>query len=481
MIDKNKEQIRKQVYSENAVGNKIDVLSAYSDFEEGYMVANRVSEMKRLSKYAYNDFVILYRTNAQSRIFEEALRKKNIPYRIYGGLSFYQRKEIKDVIAYFRLAINPHDEEAIKRVINYPARGIGDTTLGKIIECGIHNDVSLWQVIATPLEYALPVNNGTLNRIQKFKELIEEFIDANNKMNAMDIAELIIRRSGIFTEIYADRSPENLSRQENLQELMNGIQEFCSLRQEEGVEEIALTDFLAEISLATDQDEKEDGDSDKVTMMTIHASKGLEFKNVFVVGLEEDLFPAALSKNSERELEEERRLLYVAMTRAEENCVLSYAATRYRNGQPTAMPPSRFLKDIDPAYLNMPSELKPKQNVEDGIHSFSSRSLGVYSSSRQTFFKQEEPVLPPKKQDLPLKSYSPRLKRLDAVNTSSVSGGSVSIKGLDVGARIRHDRFGSGIVTEISGEGDNRKIGVEFEQVGKKQLLLKFAKFTIVK
>lgn len=481
LIDKNKEQIRKQVYSENAVGNKIDVLSAYSDFEEGYMVANRVSEMKRLSKYAYNDFVILYRTNAQSRIFEEALRKKNIPYRIYGGLSFYQRKEIKDVIAYFRLAINPHDEEAIKRVINYPARGIGDTTLGKIIECGIHNDVSLWQVIATPLEYALPVNNGTLNRIQKFKELIEEFIDANNKMNAMDIAELIIRRSGIFTEIYADRSPENLSRQENLQELMNGIQEFCSLRQEEGVEEIALTDFLAEISLATDQDEKEDGDSDKVTMMTIHASKGLEFKNVFVVGLEEDLFPAALSKNSERELEEERRLLYVAMTRAEENCVLSYAATRYRNGQPTAMPPSRFLKDIDPAYLNMPSELKPKQNVEDGIHSFSSRSLGVYSSSRQTFFKQEEPVLPPKKQDLPLKSYSPRLKRLDVVNTSSVSGGSVSIKGLDVGARIRHDRFGSGIVTEISGEGDNRKIGVEFEQVGKKQLLLKFAKFTIVK
>lgn len=481
LIDKNKEQIRKQVYSENAVGNKIDVLSAYSDFEEGYMVANRVSEMKRLSKYAYNDFVILYRTNAQSRIFEEALRKKNIPYRIYGGLSFYQRKEIKDVIAYFRLAINPHDEEAIKRVINYPARGIGDTTLGKIIECGIHNDVSLWQVIATPLEYTLPVNNGTLNKIQKFKELIEEFIDANNKMNAMDIAELIIRRSGIFTEIYANRSPENLSRQENLQELMNGIQEFCSLRQEEGVEEIALTDFLAEISLATDQDEKEDDDSDKVTMMTIHASKGLEFKNVFVVGLEEDLFPAALSKNSERELEEERRLLYVAITRAEENCALSYAATRYRNGQPTAMPPSRFLKDIDPTYLNMPSELKSKQNVEDSIYSFSSRSLGMYSSSRSSFFKREEPVLPSKKQDLPLKSYSPRLKRLDAVNTSSVSGGSVSITGLDVGARIRHDRFGSGIVTEISGEGDNRKIGVEFEQVGKKQLLLKFAKFTIIK
>lgn len=481
LIDKNKEQIRKQVYSENAVGNKIDVLSAYSDFEEGYMVANRVSEMKRLSKYAYNDFVILYRTNAQSRIFEEALRKKNIPYRIYGGLSFYQRKEIKDVIAYFRLAINPHDEEAVKRVINYPARGIGDTTLGKIVECGIHYDVSLWQVISTPLEYALPVNNGTLNKIQKFKELIEEFIDANNKMNAVDIAELIIRRSGIFTEIYADRSPENLSRQENLQELMNGIQEFCSLRQEEGIEEIALTDFLAEISLATDQDEKEEGDSDKVTMMTIHASKGLEFKNVFVVGLEEDLFPAALSKNSERELEEERRLLYVAITRAEENCVLSYAATRYRNGQSTAMPPSRFLKDIDPTYLNMPSELMPKQNVGDGIHSFSSRSLGVYSSSRSTFFKREEPVLQSKKQNLPLKSYSPRLKRIDAVNTSSVSEASVSIKGLDVGSRIRHDRFGSGIVTEISGEGDNRKIGVEFEQVGKKQLLLKFAKFTIIK
>ena len=481
LIDKNKEQIRKQVYSENAEGNKIDVLGAYSDFEEGYMIANRITEMKHMSKYAYNDFVILYRTNAQSRIFEEALRKRNIPYRIYGGLSFYQRKEIKDVVAYFRLAINPHDEEAVKRVINYPARGIGDTTLGKIIECGIRNDLSLWQVISAPLEYALPVNNGTLNKLQKFKELIDEFIDANNKMNAVDMAELIIRRSGIFSEIYADRSTENLSRQENLQELMNGIQEFSSLRQEEGIEDIALTDFLAEISLATDQDEKEDADSDKVTMMTVHASKGLEFKNVFVVGLEEDLFPASMSKNSEREIEEERRLLYVAITRAGENCTLSYAATRYRNGQSTAMPPSRFLKDIDTGYLNMPSEVVTKPDFEDNVHNFSSRSSGMHNYSHPVFFKREESVPQPRKREVSSISGSSRLKRIETAVASSGSASPVSVKGLHIGDRIRHERFGMGIVTEISGEGDNSKIEVEFEQVGKKQLLLKFAKFTIVK
>nr|WP_290427126.1 UvrD-helicase domain-containing protein [Coprobacter tertius] len=481
LIEKNKEQIRKNVYSENAEGSKIEVLNAYSDYEEGYFVANRILEMHSSDGYVFNDFAILYRTNAQSRIFEEALRKRSIPYRIYGGLSFYQRKEIKDVISYFRLAVNPHDEEALKRIINYPARGIGDTTLGKIIECGVKHDVSLWQVIVSPLEYALPVNSGTLGKLQKFRELIEDFIEENRSLDAMEIAEIIIRRSGIFKEIFSDRSVENISRQENIQELMNGIQEYCSNRREEGNEHISLVDFLAEISLATDQDTEEDGTSDKVTMMTVHASKGLEFKNVFVVGLEEDLFPSSLSKSSESEIEEERRLLYVAITRAEENCVLSYAATRYRNGQPTAMPPSRFLKDIDPCYLKLPSALSsgnkiPGLDREPHFGKYTSHA-SIYRN-KTTGSRSSFPMW-----DAEMSASTSSLKKVSSLVSSSTESEErtlTSIGNISVNARIRHDRFGEGTVVEISGEGDNCKVGVEFDQVGKKQLLLKFAKFTVI-
>ncbi|MCH5328348.1 MAG: UvrD-helicase domain-containing protein [Coprobacter sp.] len=480
LIYKNKEQIRKQVYSENAEGSKIDVLNAYSDFEEGYMVTNRISEMKKKSGCSYNDFAILYRTNAQSRIFEETLRKQNIPYRIYGGLSFYQRKEIKDVIAYFRLAVNPYDEEALRRVINYPARGIGDTTLSRIVECGRQHDVPLWRVIAEPLEYALPVNNGTLNKIQAFRELIADFVDMAVKESAAETAEAIIRRSGILADVHADRSAENLSRQENLQELLNGIHEFCALRQEEGVQQVSLIDFLSEVSLATDQDESEGEESDKVTMMTVHASKGLEFKNVFVVGLEEDLFPSAMSKNSEREIEEERRLLYVAITRAEENCTLSYAAARYRNGQSTAMPPSRFLKDIDPAFLHFPPEAGPKRSAGESFNRFSNRTSDWNTCSPPVFFKREETLSKPRRPEV-APVASPRWRRLNPEPGGSSSAAPASVDGLRLGSRIRHERFGMGTVAEISGEGDNCKIGVEFDEVGKKQLLLKFAKFTIIK
>ena len=268
----------------------------------------------------YNDFAVLYRTNAQSRVLEEALRKRNIPYRIYGGMSFYQRKEIKDAIAYFRLTINPDDEEALKRVINYPARGIGNTTLSKLIERAHSQESSIWNVISDPIGYNLAVNNGTLNKLKTFKDLIDELRYEADKKNTPELAETIIKRSGIWGEISSDRTPENISRQENIEELLNGVREFCALREEAGEEQTSLSDFLAEISLATDQDNGDETEQDKVTLMTVHASKGLEFKQVFIVGVEEDLFPSAMSKNSEREIEEERRLLYVAITRAEENC-----------------------------------------------------------------------------------------------------------------------------------------------------------------
>lgn len=298
LIAKNKEQIPKHIFSHNAVGAKIPVVSAYSDFEEGYLIANRIATMRVATVSDYSDFAILYRTNSQSRIFEEALRKRNIPYRIYGGQSFYQRKEIKDVVAYFRLAVNPADEEALKRIINYPARGIGNTTVAKIVACAETHEASLWDVVSRPVEYALGVNAGTQNKLMAFAELIRSFVEMNATANAYDLADAVIRRSGIMTDIYADRSPENMSRQENVQELLNGIQEFCSLRQEEGVNAVSLSDFLAEVSLATDQDSDKDGDDNRVTLMTVHASKGLEFRHVFVVGLEEELFPAAMSMGS---------------------------------------------------------------------------------------------------------------------------------------------------------------------------------------
>ena len=307
LIAKNKEQIPKQVFSEKEQGNKVQVISAYSDFEEGFIVSNRIAEMRLTTHCDYNDFAVLYRTNAQSRVLEEALRKRNIPYRIYGGMSFYQRKEIKDAIAYFRLTINPDDEEALKRVINYPTRGIGNTTLSKLIERAHSQESSIWNVISDPIGYNLAINNGTLNKLKTFKDLIDELRYEADKKNTPELAETIIKRSGIWGEISSDRTPENISRQENIEELLNGVREFCALREEAREEQTSLSDFLAEISLATDQDNGDETEQDKVTLMTVHASKGLEFKQVFIVGVEEDLFPSAMSKNSEREIEEERR------------------------------------------------------------------------------------------------------------------------------------------------------------------------------
>lgn len=475
LIAKNKEQIPKQIFSHNAVGAKIPVVSAYSDFEEGYLIANRIATMRVATASDYSDFAILYRTNSQSRIFEEALRKRNIPYRIYGGQSFYQRKEIKDVVAYFRLSVNPADEEALKRVINYPARGIGNTTVAKVMACAETQQVSLWDVVSRPVEYGLAVNASTQNKLMAFAELIRSFVEMSTTASAYELADAVVRRSGIMADIYADHSPENMSRQENVQELLNGIQDFCNLRREEGRDAVALSDFLAEVSLATDQDSDDDGDDNRVTLMTVHASKGLEFRHVFVVGLEEELFPAAMAMGSARELEEERRLLYVAITRAKESCLLSYAASRYRNGKPTASPPSRFIRDIDPAYLILPDGAA--RSVER-VPSYTAPRYTAAASSAGEFHSPARRMA-----DRVDDTATPKWVRIDTpASPSTPSASSVpDPDGLAVGVRIRHDRFGEGTVTDISGDGDNRKIAVSFDHVGQKHLLMKFAKFTILK
>ena len=384
LIEKNQWQIRKEVFSEKEKGEAIGVYQAYSDVEEGDIVVNKIAELRREKRYAYSDFAILYRTNAQSRIFEEAMRKRSMPYRIYGGLSFYQRKEIKDVIAYFRLIVNPNDEEAFKRVINYPARGIGDTTLNKLVVAATDHNVSLWTVLNDPIGYALPVNNGTAKKLSDFRELISGFIERNVKLSAEEIAAAVVKESGIVSTLFQDRSVEGISKQENLQELLKGIAEFCEIRREEGTEHVSLADFLSEVSLLTDQDNDKEEQANKVTMMTVHAAKGLEFRNVFVVGLEEDLFPSAMSKDNPRAVEEERRLCYVAMTRAKEKLTLTNARQRMLFGRTTPNAPSRFLNEIPAENVNWLSKpsAEPRSRYDedyaDGYGSFG-RSSGFGS------------------------------------------------------------------------------------------------------
>lgn len=483
LIAKNKEQIPKQVFSEKEQGNKVQVISAYSDFEEGFIVSNRIAEMRLTTHCDYNDFAVLYRTNAQSRELEEALRERNIPYRIYGGMSFYQRKEIKDAIAYFRLTINPDDEEALKRVINYPARGIGDTTLSKLIERAHSQEASIWKVISDPIGYNLAVNNGTLNKLKTFKDLIDELRYEADKKNTPELAETIIKRSGIWGEISSDRTPENINRQENIEELLNGVHKFCVGRKEAGKEQTSLSDFLAEISLATDQDNGDETEQDKVTLMTVHASKGLEFKQVFIVGVEEDLFPSAMSKNSEREIEEERRLLYVAITRAGENCTLTYALSRYRHRQTVFPSPSRFIKDLDSRYVDMPVQTKQESPRE--TLSWNRFPFDAERPRKTSRWNEEDTDRTPAPRPFTAPSPGKRLTKIDSKpigETHSTTQSTVATAAgqVEIGTFICHARFGNGTVTAIEDTGDNCKITVEFENVGRKQLLLKFAKFTII-
>lgn len=455
LIAKNVEQIRKKVFSEKELGEPIGVFNAYSDVEEGEIVVNQIVCLHHREDYAYSDFAILYRTNAQSRIFEEALRKRSLPYKIYGGLSFYQRKEIKDVISYFRLAVNPHDEEALKRVINYPARGIGDTTLNKVVEAAGRNRVSLWTVLCDPMAHGVNINKGTHAKLQGFRELVESFVRDAMEKDAYELGNAIVRQSGIMNEIYQDRTPENLSRQENIEELVNGMHDFCETRREEGNEHVLLTDYLSEVSLLTDQDSGDKEGESKVTLMTIHSAKGLEFKNVFVVGLEENLFPGQMCMDSARGLEEERRLFYVAITRSEDHCYLSFAKSRFKFGKMEFSNPSRFLKDIDSRYLALP------QSEQMARRAF---------TSHVEQHPQVETIRP---------TASRTWTKVSSVTSRPVVSGGGTTE-LQAGNVIEHERFGIGDVVRVEGSGDNCKATVRFRHAGEKQLLLKFTRFKVI-
>lgn len=462
LIEKNERQIPKEVFSEKERGEPIGVFQAYSDIEEGEIVTNKIAEIHRRKGDEYADFAILYRTNAQSRIFEEALRRRSIPYKIYGGLSFYQRKEIKDVIAYFRLVVNPNDEEAFKRIINYPARGIGDTTVGKLIHAAVENEVSLWTAMSEPLTYNINIAKNTVAKLQAFRELIEGFMIDLPTKNAYELGVSIVRQSGIMNDVCQDTTPESLSRKENIDELVNGIYDFCAQRMEEGDTHILLSDFLSEVALITDQDTDKTGDDKKVTLMTIHAAKGLEFPNVFVVGMEENLFPGNLSVSSPSAMEEERRLFYVAITRAEKNCFLSFAKNRMKYGKTDFATPSRFLRDIDTCYLELPDEMQEVRREQPSFR----RKMSFEAPMKK------ESVVP-----------SDRFKKVTSVPSAKPSTGGTPQKntsGLQIGQMIEHERFGIGEVIKLDGEGDNAKATIRFKNAGDKQLLLRFARFKVL-
>ena len=498
LIAKNKRQIQKDVFSEKEQGERIYVTEAYSDVEEGDIVASQISKLHRREQVPYDEIAILYRTNAQSRIFEEVMRKKNIPYRVYGGLSFYQRKEVKDVIAYFRLVVNPNDEEAFKRIINYPTRGIGDTTVAKIIGAASQHGVSLWDVITQPTAYELNVNKGTLTKLEGFRALINSFIEKVGNTDAYELGASIIKASGIMAELMQDRTAENMSRQENIEELVNGLQDFTQTHREEDNEHIYLTDYLSEVSLLTDQDSDKGNDDAKVTIMTIHSAKGLEFGTVFVVGMEENLFPSPMCTNSIKGLEEERRLFYVALTRAEEHCYLSYAKSRFRYGKMEFCTPSRFIRDIDPQYLHT-----DKQSSDFSRPSFrQTNSFGRWdyvpgeeyidrlnTPSAKRYWQEELGNKPSSKPSNSPSSIlnspsttvpSGRFKRVSSTLVSPASANSGIAPSVAVGQRIQHERFGIGEVIKIEGTGDNAKATISFLHAGEKQLLLRFARFKVI-
>lgn len=549
LIKHNSNQIPKNVYSKNDKGESLIYKPAYSDKEEALIVCREIKRIKRQDDCQYSDFAILYRTNAQSRSFEEEFRKQGIPYRIYGGLSFFQRKEIKDVISYFRLVANPDDEEAFKRIINYPARGIGNTTLAKIATCALDNHVSFWQVISSPEHYGLGVNKGTLAKLESFRLMISGFVEKSASMNAFDLGDTIVKESGISADIYksGSRDPEDLARQENLEELLGGMQSFVEECREEGREQEAyLTDYLQGVALLTDLDSKGDDDEPRVSLMTVHASKGLEFPTVFVVGLEENIFPSAIVSTL-RELEEERRLLYVAITRAEKHCVLTSAKNRFRYGKMEFGNPSRFIKEIDSAFIQEDSEMphddngfgssgygrggygnggyggrmpwdnhsvssqfKPdRKDYSDGEDDFRTNGRGGYrTSSRDDFRSSSRDDFRSSGRDdfrtsgrsgSSLDSRFKSVRGLEAArrimdSSSSSLGSSSSSSGsafgsstssagsgrLVEGTKIEHQRFGVGTVLKLEGSGENAKATVQFVNSGTKQLLLKFAKFTII-
>ena len=536
LIKHNRNQIPKDVFSENAKGEKIQYKPAYSDKEEAAIVAKDVKRIRREDGCQYSDFAILYRTNSQSRSFEEEFRKQGIPYRIYGGLSFYQRKEIKDIIAYFRLVANPDDEEAIKRIINYPARGIGATTVLKIADCAHQNQVSFWEVIGAPERYGLAVNKGTMNKLETFRLLISSFIERAQTTDVYELGDAIIKESGISQDIMSGKDADDLARQENLEEFLSGMSAFVEERREEGrFDELFLQDYLQDVALLTDADSDGDKDEPRVSLMTVHAAKGLEFPTVFVVGLEENIFPSPLSAASLRDLEEERRLLYVAITRAEKHCILTNAKNRWRYGKMEFDNPSRFIDEIDGKLIDSLDEAggslfgsmsdqpewaraqRPRRQWEDAEQPrYSSRyqnskpvasqfvadpkpslfddepetsrisgrsSVSGRSSLSEGNFKSVR-ALNAAKRYMETHSSHPASRGTGSsaasVSSSTASSAGSSSCGLQEGMKIEHQRFGRGTVLKIEGTGENTKATVEFVHSGTKQLLLKYAKFTVV-
>ena len=514
LILHNRNQIQKEVFSKNDKGEKILYKPAYSDKEEALIVAKNIQRIKRQDDCGYDQFAILYRTNAQSRSFEEEFRKQGIPYRIYGGLSFYQRKEIKDIIAYFRLVANPDDEEAFKRIINYPARGIGATTVMKIADCAHQNQVSFWEVIGNIEHYGLNVNKGTQTKLENFRLLISSFIDRSHTLDVYELGDAIIRESRISEDIMSGKNADDLARQENLEEFLSGMQTFVAGRQEEGrMDEAYLTDYLQDVALLTDADSEGEKDEPRVSLMTIHAAKGLEFATVFVVGLEENIFPSPLAAISVRELEEERRLLYVAITRAEKHCILTNAKNRFRYGKMEFDNPSRFIDEIDASLIEGGEEAS-ESSFGGGRSSFGGYGSSRYGSDnrygsdggyggRMPWDRDRSGYRCDYQNSKPVASQfmadpKPGFKSVRAVNAvhrimgdtassssvasagSSASKASSAAGSLSEGCRIEHQRFGIGTVLKIEGSGENTKATVEFQNAGTKQLLLKFAKFTIL-
>ena len=503
LIHHNRNQIQKEVFSKNDKGEKIQYKPAYSDKEEALIVAKNIQRIKRQDDCGYDQFAILYRTNAQSRSFEEEFRKQGIPYRIYGGLSFYQRKEIKDIIAYFRLVANPDDEEAFKRIINYPARGIGATTVMKIADCAHQNQVSFWEVIGNVEHYGLNVNKGTQTKLENFRLLISSFIDRSHTLDVYELGDAIIRESRISEAIMSGKNADDLARQENLEEFLSGMQTFVAGRQEEGrMDEAYLTDYLQDVALLTDADSEGEKDEPRVSLMTVHAAKGLEFATVFVVGLEENIFPSPLAAISVRELEEERRLLYVAITRAEKHCILTNAKNRFRYGKMEFDNPSRFIDEID-ASLIEGGEEAPESSFGGGRSSYGGYGSEGGYGGRMPWDRDRSGYRRDYQNSKPVASQfmadpKPGFKSVRAVNAvhrimgDTASSSSVALAGssaskassaagsLSEGCRIEHQRFGIGTVLKIEGTGENTKATVEFQNAGTKQLLLKFAKFTIL-
>ena len=503
LIHHNRNQIQKEVFSKNDKGEKILYKPAYSDKEEALIVAKNIQRIKRQDDCGYDQFAILYRTNAQSRSFEEEFRKQGIPYRIYGGLSFYQRKEIKDIIAYFRLVANPDDEEAFKRIINYPARGIGATTVMKIADCAHQNQVSFWEVIGNIEHYGLNVNKGAQTKLENFRLLISSFIDRSHTLDVYELGDAIIRESRISEDIMSGKNADDLARQENLEEFLSGMQTFVAGRQEEGrMDEAYLTDYLQDVALLTDADSEGEKDEPRVSLMTIHAAKGLEFATVFVVGLEENIFPSPLAAVSVRELEEERRLLYVAITRAEKHCILTNAKNRFRYGKMEFDNPSRFIDEID-ASLIEGGEEAPESSFGGGRSSFGGYGSEGGYGGRMPWDRDRSGYRRDYQNSKPVASQfmadpKPGFKSVRAMNAEhrimgdTASSSSVALAGssaskassaagsLSEGCRIEHQRFGIGTVLKIEGTGENTKATVEFQNAGTKQLLLKFAKFTIL-